>query len=291
MNEPWMPSQRFKTHWYAIVDLQPSSERLLNHVSRRIASADPIGWREMARPVQVYRRDSYLVRFGLALAEVAGWPQELDTHLVADSLASHFLWSVAWRRLDDVVDAPGLDIDRVGRSSRSIWVAAAYHERLCIKHRISTDGEHIRSLLELTCTTAKRERIAPIRKADIWRRAAPLFIVPHSLLGMSKERTRAYQDYIGLMGLVHDVGDVADDLARGIRSLPVAWMREIEPTSTFRADVLNAWCRRAGLELLRWVRQIRQRHDLSQMPVFSHFVESAEREGRQYLNCKRGSNG
>jgi hypothetical protein len=215
-------------------------------------------WLEMGASIQVERRDHYLLRYTVPLAEIAGWPRFKGDSLF-EALAVHWMFAVSWRRLDNVLDAPGIDPDGIAQLSIDLFRTAQVYQSLITK--IGDSGSFVPlEMILLMSRASAEERTAALPSERIWERAAPFLIVPRSVLRLTPLQEAAYCDYLCADGLAHDIHDLADDLARGIFSLPASWLHEIDPQMAFRREVLENWSRRAAHELTVAVDRARE-HD------------------------------
>jgi len=241
--------------WTRLVVQVPQSATLIASVADRVAGIDHRLWDWMAQSEHSYRRDNYLIRYGLPLAELYGWPDRNDPLLV-EALSVHFFWALTWRHLDNIVDSHAVDPLEVGRLALALYRASRVHSEVALRFGIPSRSDEVAELILLLCTTAHSERIAPVRRTDIWRRAAPFLIVPRTLLGIGDEREQIYQAYINLDGLSHDIHDLLDDVSRGIKSLPSSWFAELDPQSAFRRGIVDAWFLKAAHEVAAALDQV-----------------------------------
>lgn len=269
----WVPSLGMRELWGRLTKEVPDAEALLMATVKQIVKLDADAWLEMSLPENEYRRDNYLIRYGLPLAELFGWPQNNST--LAEGLAVHFFWAVSWRHLDNVLDSNVVDQAEVGK------IAVA----LCRAMKAQTESERhlgiapsheVSNLLQLLCATAKEERRAPIALQNIWQRAAPFLVVPRTLLRLSPELEDIYKAYINVDGLAHDIHDLMSDQKLGIQSLPISWFEALDADFAFRRDVVNAWFDKAEHELENAIEHLRQQPSVNCLRVLSFFIREAE---------------
>lgn len=278
----WLPSQELEELWGKLTSVRPQVVELLTAVLERLRAESPATWEELATADAGLRRDSYLLRFALPLAELSGWPNEVDLKL-PDALATHLLWCLTWRRIDDLVDAPPqtcANTHQVAEMAVMVARAAAFHQRVASRYQL-TALEEAEGLLRLTCQIAAGERTAPVPLDHIWERASPFLIAPRYLLQLSAEKERVYCSYLNLVGLLHDAHDVARDLEAGLRTLPTQWLSEIDGARVFRPEVLQQWFTRIATELERAIDEVRASCGSQDWPVLSVLIAEADEYRRE----------
>jgi hypothetical protein len=279
----WLPSQELHELWEKLISLRPQAMELLSAVIERVGVESPTTRAELDTENARLRRDSYLLRFVLPLAELSGWPAEIDSKL-PDALSAHLLWCLTWRRIDDLVDEfsqPRVDTGQVAETVAMTARAAALHQRVKDRHQLVGLEEESEELLRLTCQVAEGERSAPVEIEHIWERAAPFLIVPRQLLNLSDEKEGIYRSYLNLVGLMHDAHDVARDLEAGLHTLPIQWLIEIDETRVFRPEVLQQWFSRIAIELKGASDNIRRACDGHDWPILKLLIEEADEYRRE----------
>jgi hypothetical protein len=240
----WKPGAAIGDVWSEIEQRVPHAEALIQATCDRIHSFDVGLWESMQLPSNQARCDSYLVRYGLPVAELAGWPAQVNDVLV-DALAAHFFWSMCWRKMDDVLDAPQPAADATAA---------------------------IVGLLESLCHTADEERRQTVPKDQIWRRATPFLVAGRTLLKLGDQQDAIYRAYINVDGLSHDIHDLLGDVRLGIRSLPSRWFDELDSDRAFRRDIVEQWFLRSRAELHGAVADLRCLAAVGQYPVMDVLV-------------------
>ena len=274
MTNLWTPSPEFTDIWAEISAIMPHAPHLVESVAARIAFYDSSVWNSMNLVDNLSRRDSYLIRFTLPLAELHGWPTREDSTLT-DALAAHFFWALCWRHLDNVFDANSIDQEDVGNLAAVICRATRVH--VTVGRIVQREwSDEIISLIQTLSETAMRERISPVPRNLIWQRATPFLIVPKTLLGLSRDQLSIYKSYINLSGLGHDVHDLMNDVRLGIASLPASWFSELDPQLSFRRDVVNAWFDKAIIELLAAESDLSMKIVGHEYKILSFFLSEAE---------------
>lgn len=253
---PWEPSADLADTWRDICRVEPRCAVLIESVVAQLAIQDASGWHEIRLCEHNFPPDYYLIRHGLPLAELAGWPIVSPPHLI-DGLALHFWWECCWRHLDNLLDVDGPSQGLVATAAIATLRAGRLHQKFCGSAGISWSDE-ASSLLDLVCRTAVQERLQPIPRDEIWKRAAPFFIVPRTIFRFDEYTEKGYQAYINARGLAHDIDDLLSDLSTGIHSLPSSWLHEISDERTFRRDVIARWFKRAREELDEAIRIARR---------------------------------
>lgn len=254
----WLPSHELEELWGKLTRVRPQVVKLLSAVIERLRVESPRTWDELEMPDAGLRRDSYLLRFALPLAELSGWPTQVDLKL-PDALAAHLLWCLTWRRIDDLVDEPPqtrANTHQVAEMAVMVARAAALHQRVASRYQLCA-LEEAEGLLRLTCQVAAGERSAPVPLDHIWERASPFLIAPRYLLELTAEKERVYCSYLNLVGLLHDAHDVARDLEAGLCTLPAQWLSEIDGKRVFRPEVLQRWFTRIATELKHAIDEVR----------------------------------
>lgn len=228
---------------------QPKLAEVAKTIARQLGAQNPQAWRRISASRNVSRRDNYFFRFVAPLAETAGWPDNCATQLTRE-LGAHLLWCFAWRDLDDVLDAPVASPQMVAAafSSYSEAMGSTLFGEIQpqVIHRTT-------KLFTVAAEVAARERTEGVAINQAWRRASPFLIIPTQLFSDESEKLRAYREYLNLAGLTHDIHDFLSDIARGVVSPPVKWMREIDKDFPFRPKMVRAWFRRAASELERQI--------------------------------------
>lgn len=278
----WLPSPELEELWAQITSVRPQVVELLSGVIGHLRVESPNTWAELEVAEARLRRDSYLLRFALPLAELSGWPTQVDLKLV-DALSAHLLWCLTWRRIDDLVDLPPQtrsNTDQVGEMAVMVARAAALHQRIASRHQLSIPDD-LEGLLRLTCQVAAGERYAPVALDHIWERASPFIIAPRYLLELSAEKERVYCSYLNLVGLLHDAHDVARDLEAGLCTLPTQWLREIDGTRAFRPEVLQRWFTRIASELKHAIDEVRDGCVGQDWPVLNVLIAEADEYQRE----------
>jgi hypothetical protein len=227
----------------------------MNAVVAHLITQDAAGWQKLNQRQHNFPPDYYLIRHGLPLAELSGWPSTLHPHLI-EGLALHFWWECCWRHLDNLLDADTSMQDVVSAAATSVLRAARLHEGFCRTSGIQWAAEAT-ALIELVCITASQERRHPIPRDEIWKRAAPFYIVPRTVFRFSEDAESAYRAYINARGLAHDIDDLFSDIKAGIQSLPSSWLAEAIDNRSFRRDSLAHWFERAHVELEDAIRIVR----------------------------------
>jgi hypothetical protein len=233
-----------------------------------------MAWKDMGSDAHAYRRDNYLIRHGLSLAELTGWPTEPRPKLVK-GLAVHFWWAWAWRHLDNVLDREPNMSYNVGEAAVAICRAARLQQELCWGKR-DTWTFQANLLLLLLCSVATEEHCSPLGRNEIWKRASPFFIVPRTFFCLDKRSEERYQAYINAEGLAHDIHDVLADVRLGIRSLPSSWFAEIDPNQGFRRDVVSEWFDRAERELAEVIREARALSVSRELRIVNFMINEPE---------------
>jgi len=250
MGSSWQAAPALRDLWIQIERACPESPALLQETLEQLGALCPDTAAELRGFAERSRRDAYLLRFVLPVAELAGWPSSPPPEL-ARVLTLQLLWAMVWRRLDDVMDLvhgspSGHDL-RVGELVRSLIRALRVHGLL---YPLEADrAERVAELTLETCSAARQERFTPIPYDAIWRRAGPFLIVPETALKLAPEKLAVYRELINLQGLVHDIHDFFDDLRNGTFTLPGSWLDAVEPARIARPDVLQRWFARASEEL------------------------------------------
>lgn len=260
--------------WGRLTEEIPDAEALVMATVKQIVKLDADAWLEMSLPKNEYRRDSYLIRYGLPLAELSGWPQKKDS-ILAEALAVHFFWAVSWRHLDNVLDSNVVDQAEVGKLAVALCRAMKAQTEI-EQHFESAPSHEVGNLLQLLCATAKEERRAPIALQNIWHRAAPFLVVPRTLLKLPPEFEDIYKAYINVDGLAHDIHDLMTDQKLGIQSLPISWFEALDADFAFRRDVVNAWFDKAERELENAIELLRQHPSVNCLRVLSFFIREAD---------------
>jgi hypothetical protein len=192
-------------------------------------------------------RDSYLFRLVLPAAEIAGWPEIQSTQLPIQ-LAVHLLWCFTWRTVDDALDCP----NRSSQEVLNIIIAHSDAIALTVRHHPAyspTSLQEINNLQSICFEIAHRERKSGIGVNEAWKRCSQLFIVPNMLWQFSQRQRDAYQRYINLIGLTHDIQDLLSDIKLGINTPPVRWLWDVDAYFAFRPKMTKPWFRRASVEL------------------------------------------
>jgi hypothetical protein len=243
----WEPSADLAEIWSEICRVEPRAATLMNAVVDRLITQDVAGWEEINQGQHNFPADYYLIRHGLPLAELSGWPSVLHPDLI-DGLALHFWWGCCWRHLDNLLDTDVSTQDAVSVAATSILRAARFHQSFCCATGAKWADEAI-VLINLVCATASREREQPIPRDEIWKRAAPFYIVPRTVFQFDENTELAYRAYINARGLAHDIDDLFSDIKAGIHSLPSSWLTEAIDSRSFRRETVAHWFERAYVEL------------------------------------------
>lgn len=257
MSSNWHPASDILPLWERVKATRPEASQLIQAVTDRISQRSPNAWNEISAIDACLRRDTYLIKYGLPVAELAGWPDRIDAVLV-DGLTGHFLWCLCWRRLDSVLDSRTIKADDIAQLVVAVARATEFHMEIVLRSKLPGLDEAIH-LLKNTCEVAQEEHLAPLPLERIWERASPLLVVPLDIFGLGAEEEQIYCKYLNIAGLLHDIHDLVDDLESGIHSLPSAWLKEIDPDRVFRPDVLQKWFRRAEVELSQAIAQVRMK--------------------------------
>lgn len=246
----WEPSQHFFDVWNKIEQSANGSRELCLKIAREIEQVSPDTWKTMCDESQLARRDSYLIRHCLPLAELSALAECEIIH----ALAQNFLWQVAWRQIDDAIDAPRATPEMISRAIVSVADAAMAHGARYGKG----DHANMRELLSRSIDVSVAEKSQGISIEDTWARAAPFLIVPNSCLELSRESISTYKAFIAADGLAHDIHDLASDLELHIRSLPVRWLEEIDSNRTFLPATIDKWHARCAAELRNAISKVRE---------------------------------
>lgn len=267
----WAPSSDIEEVWREIERRVPHADGFIQLVCDRIRLFDGELWAMMQEPSNWARRDSYLVRYGLPVAELAGWPNQVADVLV-DALAAHFFWSMCWRKMDDVLDAPQPAADAVAAMTAAVCQASRVHTLVCERHGLPW-ADSIVGLLASLCATAAAERRECVPRDQIWRRATPFLIAGRTLLKLGDEQDAVFRAYINVDGLSHDIHDLLGDIRLGIRSLPSRWFDELDHDRAFRRDIVDQWFVRGRSELHGAIDDLRKLAAVGRYPVLDVLVQ------------------
>lgn len=271
---PWRPSEGIKPQWERLQRALPEASGLVDLIVEAIIPISAGIWDEMSEPPQAERRDQYLIRYTVPLAEIAGWPSRTDSPLF-EALALHWMFAVAWRRLDDVLDSSAINTESIARLGADLLRLGAAHRSMVSTLGLpDTHMDH--GLMFQMCNVSTEERLRPLPTERIWERASPFFVVPRSILRFTAEEELIYRDYLCADGLTHDIHDLADDLARGIQSLPAFWLQEIDPRRAFRREILEAWFHRAEEEVSLAVHRARNHDPRRRYRALAFWLDAAE---------------
>lgn len=242
----WTPQPALAPLWAAVLAVRPDAGVLIHRVIERLQAFDADFGAEMAGEDEAHLRDAYLIRFVLPLAELAA--KGTSAKLLCEAMTAQLLWCYHWRTLDNVLDSAEYDAGVVRQLTVATVRAAEYHAVVAIRHDLPTLLSKT-SLLSMACDAARLERAAGIPTKQIWKRAAPFFIVPSSLLSCSERQLEAYRSYINVLGLCHDVADLFSDVENGILSVPVSWLRAGQGYADFGQSVAHQFFSRAQEEI------------------------------------------
>ncbi len=220
---------------------------------------------ELASPSCVALRDAYLIRCVLPIAELAE-PKEYGSEGLIEALCVHLLWCLYWRSLDTLLDDRARPTESVEDLAQVLCTAVQANTQLRARLASQTplDLSHV---LE-PCSIYRRETEGSTEIDDIWRRASPFLIVPESILHLAPKRLDAYKAYLNLFGLVHDAQDLMSDIRQGLESLPIRWLREIDPDLQLRPRTLGLYYRRAADAIAELTRQTKAQFDGSERELF-----------------------
>lgn len=270
----WKPSTDIADIWEEILTILPSAEDVICSVAERISSFDSRVWQAMSTERHIGRRDNYLIRFTLPLVEINGWNSS-NQSTVIDALAAHFFWAICWRQLDNVLDQNSIDHGSIGDLAVAMFRAANAHRAACVVFDQEQSDEII-ALIHTLSETAALERVTPVPRDLIWKRATPFLVVPKTLMRFNEGQLSIYKSYINLNGLGHDIHDFLNDIRLGIASLPLSWYSEIDPEMNFRRDIVNAWYAKAHKELLEAELDFGDRIQGREYTLLSYFLHEAE---------------
>jgi hypothetical protein len=230
----WKPTSEFRSLWEAILEAQPEADVLASSVFLELErSLSAFGLTTAKRRVYTEGNNSstFFIQWALPIAEYSGWPQFVCTDL-PKSLACHILWCWFWRKLDDILDNDFSDPARTFDAVETSFVAMHAHNKLARNKRNGTNRIISRSLINMV-EIAKREKTPGVDIQDIWKRASPFLIIPAGILKLEKSKIESYRNLIVIVGLLHDIADFVDDIQRGIRSMPIRWLYEIDQAGEF----------------------------------------------------------
>lgn len=267
----WTPGADIEEVWHVIEQRVPRADGFIQAVCDRIRLFDGELWAVMQEPSNQARRDSYLVRYGLPVAEFAGWPGQV-TDVLVDALAAHFFWSMCWRKMDDVLDVPQPAADAIAAMATAVCRASRVHTLVCERHGLPWE-DNVVGLLESLCATAAAERRECVPRDQIWRRATPFLIVGRTMLRLGDEQDAAFRAYINVDGLSHDIHDLLGDVRLGIRSLPSIWFDELDHDRAFRRDIVDRWFIRGCSELHGAIADLRRLAAVGRYPVLDVLVQ------------------
>lgn len=138
-------------------------------------------------------------------------------------LASIFLWSEAWRPMDNILDGDGSRIENLAAYTQAYCRASRFQ----LQHFGLGNGEKEICSKALENIWFEQNEIGRSKFEQIHVRAAVLESTLISHNPYSDRTLDIYRNFIGLFGLAHDFLDIGRDLATGQKTLVVAKLAEM----------------------------------------------------------------
>jgi hypothetical protein len=212
--------------------IDPSIGRVLQRVGVAVSEFDKTQIGDWANQGLSPKIEAYTLRYVLPLYELLR-PLRVDT---TDALVVQLFACVSWRHFDNAIDEHCSPTAAALASLRSCLRLQEYSQRLGPDSmRIALERHY-----EVMAEQAVIERKQAIALTDIWKRCSLLFFAGESIAQLSSDRTEVFRTYINYGGIAHDMHDLMSDAADGVKSLPVAWMNEVNPEGVFSVSAAKA---------------------------------------------------
>jgi hypothetical protein len=226
MSQPFIRfSGRNAALYKQLLTIDPSIEGVLCGVGEALAAFDPKLFAEWGEEGLWPKVEAYALRYVLPLYALTGPSRDG----LRDILAVQMLACVAWRHFDNCLDSHGSTIRTSLASSLSLL-------RLCeYLHWITSEsiGEALKRHYIVMARQATIERTEPVGLTDIWMRCSIFLFSAETVAKLDNELLDIFRCYINYAGVAHDVHDYINDVTNGVKSLPVAWMDDLNPDGVF----------------------------------------------------------
>jgi hypothetical protein len=206
--------------------------------------------------------EAYSLRYVLPVYELAARAQTDLTEI----LVAQLLTCVAWRHFDDCLDSHGSIIEASLASSLSCLRLHDYAQ----SHSSSSIRESLGRHYAVMADQAMIERTRAIELNEIWKRCSILMFPLETMANLVDERVRLLRCYINYAGIAHDVHDFISDAAKGVHSLPVAWMNEVNPDGVFSVRAVKELYVKLSQHVAALEQEAKELEISQHFPIMSH---------------------
>jgi len=166
--------------------------------------------------------DSYLLRYIIPLYELMVSEQKKG---MASALAIQMLSCISWRTFDNCIDTH--------EDPQKAHINSLLTSLHLLDFSSNSTNEKILPCLERHYETMAEQTIIekqkPIELNSIWKRCSIFLFAAEEICKLSNDNITLYKHYINYSGLAHDTHDYFSDISGKVISLPVHWMKELNP--------------------------------------------------------------
>ena len=176
--------------------------------------------------------DSYLLRYIIPFYELLIQEKKKN---ITDALVIQLLSCVSWRTFDNCIDTHGA-AHKAHFNSLLTSMHLYDYSKSCTTEKILRSLElHYKLMTEQTII----EKIKPIELNDIWKRCSIFLFAAEEISQLSKHNIKLYKHYINYSGLAHDTHDFFSDISGKVISLPVFWMKQLNPDEVLSINTVK----------------------------------------------------
>jgi hypothetical protein len=211
--------------------------------------------------------DTYLLRYVIPLYELL---EKQNQKVVIDSLVIQLFSCITWRTYDNCVDSHV----PIHKGHQTSLLASLF----LFDFAKTNSGENILPIFEyhirLMTEQSVIEKSSPISLDNIWKRCS-IFLLAAEINQLDIEKIDLYKKYINYSGLAHDTHDFFSDIASKVNSLPVFWMRQLNPDEVLSVNTVRQLYSRARQEVEPLEKEFEAKKIEKKFPLINHFLKES----------------
>lgn len=212
--------------------------------------------------------DTYLLRYIVPFYDLF---KTSEKKIDIEPLIVQLLSCVTWRTFDNCVDSH-IAIEKGHQTSLMATLYLFDYTKRISNRNIFPILEHHFKLMNKQSIIEKK---LPIKLENTWKRCSIFLFAVEEIAHLNKESIEIYKQYINYTGLAHDVHDFISDVNGGIISLPVFWMKQINPDSVFSVNRVRLLYERVREEVEPIENMFDRINVANKFPLLNHFLKES----------------
>ena len=214
--------------------------------------------------------DSYLLRYVIPFYELL--IQEKKKNIV-DALVIQLLSCVSWRTFDNCIDTHEAAHKAQLNSLLTSFHLFDYSKSYTTEKILPALELHYKLMTEQTVI----EKSKPIALNDIWKRCSIFLFAADEISQLSKSNVELYKHYINYSGLAHDTHDFFSDISGKVISLPVFWMKQLNPDEVLSINTVKLLYDKVRTEVKPLEKKFKSLQVEKKFPLMNHLLKESKR--------------